>query len=101
MTDFTEANPPAFPMPSTIGEHTQEYGMSLRDWFAGQALGGLLANSDWGPDAGQAASIAYASADAMLAERSKTDAGACCRKRMMEGLAPVTPDIGVTEKEGN
>lgn len=48
-------------------------GMTLRDWFAGQAVSGLLASEagiapysqDW------AAERAYLIADAMLAERSK------------------------------
>ena len=58
-------------------------GMSLRDWFAGQAMLGFLSNpestkstlavaeeEDWEPAAVSAA-IAYAQADAMLAEREK------------------------------
>lgn len=45
-------------------------GMSLRDWFAGQALSGQLANryQDQYSDAAQA-SRAYAFADAMIAAR--------------------------------
>ena len=50
------------------GCHIGHAGMSLRDWFAGQALVGLLANdrpiSHVAPDA-------YAIADAMLVERAK------------------------------
>ena len=58
-------------------------GMSLRDYFAAKALGGLLARSDSavphcahcrpvGEDAGEHyADIAYRYADAMLKERSK------------------------------
>jgi hypothetical protein len=48
-------------------------GMSMRDWFAGQALAGLLG----GPQGGGAPNIerivmsAYAIADAMLAERER------------------------------
>lgn len=64
-------------------------GMTLRDWFAGQALAGLLANSGgpiqsngmsgWsytncGPDS--VAREAYDAADAMIAERSKAQGGA-------------------------
>ncbi len=50
--------------------------MSLRDWFAGQALIGLLAYSPPDGHAGQmsetsAAMDAYAYADAMLAKREK------------------------------
>lgn len=50
-------------------------GMSLRDWFAGQALMGLLAFSPEGCDSGgnfgfrSAAKEAYQYADAMLARR--------------------------------
>ena len=44
-------------------------GMSLREWFAGQALAGI-AESYWdAPDL--AAKKAYELADAMLAERGK------------------------------
>lgn len=42
-------------------------GMSLRDWFAGQALAGLLANKYDVPDS--AAFQAYRFADALLAAR--------------------------------
>lgn len=50
---------------------TFEAGMSLRDWFAGQALAGLNASGphDCGPKG--VAHDAYAMADAMLAERAK------------------------------
>ena len=49
-------------------------GMSLRDWFAGQALAGLLASgvaSERGQTCEDVAQIAYANADAMIAERAK------------------------------
>lgn len=52
---------PAFPGP-----------LSLRDWFAGQALTGLLANNDVAGDPGDFAASAYRVADAMMAERSRT-----------------------------
>ena len=50
-----------------------EFGMSLRDWFAGQALAGIYANS--GDDSpagahGRCAKEAYDAADAMLATRA-------------------------------
>ena len=62
---------PAFPSPSV--QHVDLRGMSLRDWFAGQALAGLLA-SEGGSDCGfytapAAAARAYDIADAMLAAR--------------------------------
>lgn len=50
-------------------------GMTLRDWFAGQALAGLCANPNESPDEDGAsdrdviASVAYELADAMLAAR--------------------------------
>lgn len=44
-------------------------GMSLRDWFAGQALAGLLA-ADWEPQPGRTyADVAYANADQMMKAR--------------------------------
>jgi hypothetical protein len=71
-------NPAAFPynpgwqIPST---GLQPFGMTLRDWFAGQIVGhithaDLLSNeSSVGP--GHVAAASYALADAMLAERAK------------------------------
>lgn len=50
----------------------QSNGISLRDWFAGQALSGLCANGRWDDSftaPGASANKAYAIADAMLAER--------------------------------
>ncbi len=65
-------DPPAFPGPET-DEYHQTAGMTLRDYFAGQAL------SSFGPNMsndeimlGNRAYSAYAMADAMLAEREKT-----------------------------
>ena len=49
-------------------------GLSLRDWFAGQSLCGLLAAGGTPKINGKESSVdaaAYAIADAMLAERSK------------------------------
>ncbi|MCW2276350.1 hypothetical protein GJ654_18660 [Rhodoblastus acidophilus] len=45
-------------------------GMSLRDWFAGQALTGLLAACEISCPASLFAKEAYAAADAMLAARA-------------------------------
>ncbi len=45
-------------------------GMTLRDWFAGQALAGTI-NFPNAPDFEMAARQAYAMADAMIAERNK------------------------------
>ena len=73
---------PAFPRPYSqlaSGEQVWEQdGMSLRDWFAGQALTGILAarfaTENVGHTQGrvhldQATEAAYAIADAMLAAR--------------------------------
>ena len=63
-------NPPAFPAGWPEAGYEPHYGMTLRDWFAGQALVGLLhpgyeANSTDAPEQ------AYRLADLMLAERQK------------------------------
>lgn len=77
---------PAFPMPMTMlnAEHVAcdpEYGMSTRDWFAGMALQGHIANANILQSAVtieqrelqfiNAAAFAYRMADSMLAERNK------------------------------
>ena len=84
---------PAFPRPNSTDEHSQpcnvsyaEDGMSLRDWFAGKALQGILAVpdvdsqsipgkegdvleiSDWVEYLPQ---VAYDYADAMLVARER------------------------------
>jgi hypothetical protein len=64
---------PAFPAQHfDLAEH--EHGMTLRDWFAGMAMQGMLANDiECGPE--QVPIIvasAYVLADAMIQERSKT-----------------------------
>lgn len=70
----------AFPSQSKLpsGGDLNSHGMSLRDWFAGQALLGLLADGEnmrahqrAGHDLGEwVASSAYHTADAMLKARS-------------------------------
>ncbi len=65
---------PAFPhlrryvAPDTY-EPIAEGGMTLRDWFAGQALAGIMTNPDDLNGAMDAALIAYGVADAMLEAR--------------------------------
>lgn len=58
---------PAFPAEAAL--HNK--GMTLRDWFAGQALAGMYAQfgAELSPSA--FASFAYRLADAMLAARSR------------------------------
>ena len=47
-------------------------GMSLRDWFAGMALQGIIANpANNQRDIQQDAALAYETADAMLKAREK------------------------------
>lgn len=66
---------PAFP--STHDRAPSYVGMSLRDWFAGQALAGMLANQRGGLDTiADHASHAYVYADAMLVERARSTGAA-------------------------
>jgi len=73
-------NPPAFPIPDVrthdgFGVSEGSPGMSLRDWFAGQAIGHIMgaALNTSGPMAAPSkiAGAAYATADAMLAARAQ------------------------------
>ena len=59
---------PAFARPGSEASYSQE-GMSLRDWFAGQALAGLMAHPTAEFTAKGGAAIAYEFADAMLRAR--------------------------------
>jgi hypothetical protein len=52
-------------------ESCKEQEVSLRDWFAGQALHGLTIDAPLGEPHSTIAAQAYALADAMLAERNK------------------------------
>ena len=77
-------NPPAFPLSvNQLADSSPEaQGMSLRDWFAGQAMKGLLAGvvhasekiaeSEGGSAEEVIARWAFEQADAMLAEREKS-----------------------------
>ena len=75
---------PAFPVP---GNPATMPGMTLRDWFAGQAMAGMSTLKDervWRSDSGETVSewrrriftedaqFAYLMADAMLAARERT-----------------------------
>jgi hypothetical protein len=65
---------PAFPCEALADyrdtEATKFKGMSLRDWFAGQALAGLVFHNDYGARSDdEIANGAYAYADAMIAAR--------------------------------
>lgn len=70
-------NPLAFP--GDVRSYTDpdtvirsEPGMSLRDWFAGQALAGYLSDPNVGGDPETMAARMYAYADAMLAARVRS-----------------------------
>ena len=64
---------PAFPAPYD-GHGGGPEGMTLRDWFAGQALAGMnAADRRWENGNLDMAVAAYSQADAMLAEREKID----------------------------
>ncbi len=62
---MTDKSPPAFP----VQDGFFAGGMSLRDWFAGQAL--ATQEPHWSPKL--RAKSAYEIADAMLAERDRHD----------------------------
>ena len=74
-------NPPAFPTDGRIQHGTPYDGMSLRDWFAGQALPAVIAATSAGQHdlcgtgsvVEQLAQEAYRLADAMLVARENTD----------------------------
>lgn len=81
MSNNSQDGGPAFPHknPNYDGnwdKEPQRGGMSLRDYFAGQALAGLLGGRG-GPIQrkflSDEASLCYEYADAMLAERNKTN----------------------------
>lgn len=81
MADKIEDGGPAYPL-AGLGDYKRASGMSLRDWFAGQALAGLVGNpggpyqsnsmSGWGMvncDQSHVATNCYDLADAMIAAR--------------------------------
>ena len=53
----------------TLGTTSQSEGMDLRDWFAGQALAGLLANPETKPDSNIIVAAAYRLANEMIEMR--------------------------------
>lgn len=64
----------AFPVPSAVFDHGTKgelVGMTLRDWFAGVALGNAYVVSNMAGEKNDAiAGSVYAMADAMIAERN-------------------------------
>jgi hypothetical protein len=77
MEDKVKDGGPAFPCSNEQYTHGNSQsgdawsGLSLRDWFAGQALAGLC-HPGWEADPVEAAPVAYRIADAMLAAREPT-----------------------------
>lgn len=77
MSDIKDGGP-AFPGqrlgPDGMPECEAASGMSLRDWFAGQALAGINANPTWDENGWEdRARAAYEAADAMLKARTNGD----------------------------
>lgn len=64
VTEPVDDGGPAFPT-------TLRPGLTKREWFAGQALAGMLANSELTGDASEYVEWSYEYADAMLAEGRK------------------------------
>lgn len=75
MSDGKNDGGPAFPFEYEVGEglgkalHT---GMTLRQWYAGQALIGLLAHAS-GEDPHKAPEMAFALADALIEHEASHD----------------------------
>ncbi len=67
MSDPRKNGGPAFPVEHA---HFFYYGMSLRDWFAGQALKGMLANSPTSRTPDDFVADAYDYANRMLIHRA-------------------------------
>lgn len=68
-------NPPAFPVPAGCGNDDPWNGMSLRDYFAAQAMQGFIANPTTATAGAKTIQLlgeaCYKVADLMLAERVK------------------------------
>lgn len=69
-------NPEAFPAAFCVGPNDDLYpptpGMSLRDWFAGQALTGLASRGSTASDMLGEVNKAYLYADTMLVRRAES-----------------------------
>lgn len=73
MSDKRKDGGPVFQFGAWNGTERFGEGMSLRDYFAGQALAGLLANIP-GDSRSVAVGLAYRLADEMLIERARKEA---------------------------
>lgn len=69
-----DQNPKAFPLYCGPGDTANTGGMDLRDWFAGMALQGIVANPEANGSIEEIAHYSYRYSDAMLAERAKEGA---------------------------
>lgn len=68
MSETTDGGP-AFPLPPNPSQFADREGMSLRDYFAGQTLAGLCANTNYDWSWEESARQSYRAADAMLKAR--------------------------------
>lgn len=86
---------PAFPLPDTYHPNGQVQfgtsGMTLLDWYAGQALAGLVARVAFSGDFDAAASYAHKHAEAMLSEKARREAAHSGDANQMDS-AQLTPD---------
>ena len=69
---MSDNNKPVFAYPSAVSDTITHFtpGMTLRDWFAGQALAGRLASGPSTTHEQIVAEVAYQYADAMLKARN-------------------------------
>ena len=72
MNKKTDDGGPAFPWNHNSISSEDERGLSLRDWFAGQAMLGSRARDSRYESWSDLAQDAYDIADAMIKERNKT-----------------------------
>ena len=82
---------PAFPsVPSDPGYSQWDQGMTLLDWYAGQALAGLLASPESRMPFDVVQRLAYDHAEAMLAEKAR-------REAVVQESSTTQDDVKVTE----
>lgn len=70
--DTVKDGGPAFPGDVWYSNKPSSNGMTMRDWFAGQAMAGMCGNSEWDVTFEEMSTWGYNYADAMLAERAKS-----------------------------
>ena len=71
----TDTGGPAFPVPSYVNSNGETFssniqGMTLLDWFAGQAMKEFLRTSS---DCAWVASLSYEQAEAMIVEKCRRE----------------------------